>query len=192
MSVYKLRYDSYERDGLIASRQDELLSDDYDLNTNASVIAVHYQGELVSTIRLAYLTACTPLSATFTSFQDVLIEHIKDGETILDGSRFAVANASRKYTKLAYLYTLRLAVLAAEEAHARWGVASVRSSHLEFYKRYGDFSLAEGPRSYPKMIEPQCLIKVDYWHSRERIISRSPDFKADKGEMPAIFGSKIS
>jgi hypothetical protein len=158
-AIYRLRYDAYRSEGLIAENRDGLLHDRYDYEGDSSIFGVTMQGRLVSTIRLSLLSRTQKACATYAAFKDYLDPFVACGQTVADGSRLAVRCENSAARRSVILYTLSLAVAFSSRFSADYGAISVRESHVPFYERYG-FDLLSAPRPYNAMVVPLSLMMI--------------------------------
>src|SRR5690606_31712579 len=61
-AIYRLRYESYLRTGMVRPDASRMVRDRFDELPNSYRFGVFYEGELVSTLRLHYVSAKYPLS----------------------------------------------------------------------------------------------------------------------------------
>src|SRR5690606_4515554 len=71
-AIYRLRYESYLRVGMVRPDASRMVADRFDALPNSYRYGIFYAGELVSTLRLHYVSAKYPLSPSTEVFGDVL------------------------------------------------------------------------------------------------------------------------
>ncbi|SHG79582.1 N-acyl amino acid synthase FeeM domain-containing protein [Marivita hallyeonensis] len=166
-AVGAFRYQCYLDEGLIAPQADETFLDQYDFAPSANIFTIKSCGRIVGTIRLHILTKDSHSSATMTAFPDILMPKVSAGMTLIDGARFSVAPDLGSMRLPVARRTLRLYAKFAEKHAVDFGVASVRESHVKFYKRLWGFDQIAEPRPYGGLTEKLVLLGVDLRHDRQ-------------------------
>jgi N-acyl-L-homoserine lactone synthetase len=190
-AIYRLRYDAYLKEGAIAPAFGRRFVDRFDELDNVFVFGVHYEGKLISSIRVNVVSEQYPDSPAMEVFPDVLTPHLKAGKVIIDATRFVVdAAASRHHPELPYA-TVRLGVLACEYFRADYGLATVRVEHQAFYKKLLLAEVMSQPRMYPSLKQPITLMATDCLEKGARILLRYPAMRSTAAERDRLFGSVI-
>jgi N-acyl-L-homoserine lactone synthetase len=186
-AIGRLRYQAYLREGAIAANTSETFSDAYDETENAYLFGLHLDGQLASSLRLHVSSKEQPDTPSLEVFHDVLQPLIDAGKILVDSTRFvADENLSRVYRGLPYA-TLRLCMLAAEYFGADHLLAAVRVEHQAFYKRAFNHRVICGPRPYPQLAKPICLMTVHFPSAAERLYRRYPFFRSSPPERQRLF-----
>ncbi len=140
--VYALRYRSYLNEGAIQPNQTGRFIDNYDLNRTSLMIGVvNQRGRLVGSIRFAVQPPISHgimdfrSSPEFSVFSDVVKRLEQDDRPIASGARFAIEPDNPRRSEIALLLMMAQAT-AARAAGAKWGIATARGTHLQFYKRF--------------------------------------------------------
>jgi len=186
-AIFRLRYDAYRQEGAIAPDLSRSLSDRFDALDNAHVFGVHFEGELVSSIRLNISTPACPELPALAVFPDILAPEISAGRTVIDPTRFVVApSIACAVPKISYA-TVRIGWMACEFFQADLVLASVRAEHQAFYKRMFGHQVLCNARQYPSLRKPISLMGLDYPTARERVHQRYPFFRSTYFERRMLF-----
>jgi hypothetical protein len=111
-AIFRLRYEAYLREGVLAPSPSQRLCDQFDDAANAWIFGLYIDDQLVSSIRLHVAHRKCPVLPALDVYSDLLSPEIAVGRTIVDPTRFVSdRTASRRYPELCYA-TTRLAVLA--------------------------------------------------------------------------------
>jgi tetratricopeptide (TPR) repeat protein len=133
--IYRLRYESYLRAGMLESGAQRKVTDKFDDLPNSYRFGVYYEGRLVSTLRLHAVGPMHPLSPSTEVFGDVLMPRIAAGETFIDISRLAMDHECSSALKNLPFVTLRLAVVAAQYFLSGNVIGMAEPAHCAFYRR---------------------------------------------------------
>lgn len=185
--IYRLRYRAYRGEGAVAPNPSEKVYDRYDDLPNSWIFGVYLDGVLMSSLRITVASPEMPECPSFDVFPDLVKPELAAGKVLVDPTRF-VADPDReaRFPELPYM-TLRLAYVACEYFDADIGLASVRSEHQAFYRRVFLHKPISGPREYPGLIKPICLMAVDYPAMRDRVFERYPYFRSSFFERRKLF-----
>ena len=120
-------------------------------------------------------------------FPDLLKPELAQGKVLVDPTRF-VADPSRakRFPELPYM-TLRLAYVACSYFNADIGLATVRTEHQSFYRRVFLHQPLSGPRDYPGLTKPICLMAVDFPAMRDKVFARYPYLRSSYFERRKLF-----
>jgi hypothetical protein len=186
-AIGRLRYQAYRRDGTIAPNAAATFVDADDVSDNGYVFGVFVDGELASSLRLHVATRGTPSCPSLGVFPDYIGPELNAGKVIIDSTRFvADERLSRMYRGLPYV-TLRPCVLAAEYFGADQLLAAVRMEHCAFYRRAFGHRMVCGPRHYPKLEKPICLMTVHFRTIADDLYRRYPFFRSTAAEQRKFF-----
>lgn len=186
-AIYRLRYDSYVKSGMMKPDAARMVRDRFDELPNSYRFGVFFEGELVSTLRLHYVSAKYPISPSTEVFGDVLAARIARGETFVDPSRFAAdLDWSASLRVLPYV-TLRLAVVACKYFDPTYCLTAVKEEHAAFYTRIFGAELAVPPRTYPGLTVPVHLFQSNCAQNMDRTIERFPFFGSTAYEQRLLF-----
>lgn len=187
-AVLRLRYDAYQREGAINPHESHRLTDVYDHLKNVVNVGLFFEDNLISAMRMHFLSHPDDISPSMHAFGDVLAPHLSAGETIVDPNRFVVDYAmARRFPHLAYA-TTRLTMIAGAYYGARFAAISVRPEHQAFYKRTFFTTLLSQPRAYPGLTKTLCLMRGDFQSDTGRIIRRNPFYASSRVEQEMLFG----
>lgn len=186
-TIYRLRHDSYVAGGMLEAKPSRAVIDEYDDLPNAYRFGVYIDGQLVSTIRLHYVTAQHPHSPSMTVFGDELQPRLDAGETFIDPSRFAAdMEAAKQFRVLPYI-TLRLAVVACGYFDPTFCLTAVKEEHANFYRRIFNATAALPPRIYPGLIVPVTLFQSRTSENMANTVRRFPFFGSTESERRMLF-----
>ena len=187
--AFKIRYDAYRRENFIEASHDERLYDAaYDESPNGSIFGVFIDGEMASTIRIHVARHEDEVLPSTAVFGDVITPRLRQGQAIVDSTRFATKlELSRKHPELAYV-SVRLTWLAAEHGEVDYHLATTRVEHQAFYKRvFGHEAWCE-PRDYPLLNRRVVCLGLDFPAHKSRVEERYPFFRSTAAERERIFG----
>ncbi len=88
-AIYRLRYEAYLQAGMLKPNASRMVRDKFDDLPNSYRYGVFFEDQLVSTLRLHFVSAKYPVSPSTEVFGDVLGPRLAAGETFVDPSRFA-------------------------------------------------------------------------------------------------------
>lgn len=191
-AIYRLRYESYLRAGMVRPDASRMVRDRFDELPNSYRYGIFYEGELVSTLRLHYVSAKYPLSPSTEVFGDVLAERIASGETFIDPSRFAADLSWSSTLRVLPYVTLRLAVVACNYFNPTYCLTAIKEEHSAFYNRIFRSELAVEPRTYPGLTVPVHLFQSRCSDNLTDTIERFPFFASTPMEQRMLFGRSSS
>lgn len=186
-AIYRLRYDAYVREGAIGQNATRTFSDSFDNSDNVYLFGLYIDGELASSVRLHVADKSTSDLPSLEVFPDYLQAKMDAGIVLVDSTRFVSDEKfSRQYRGLPYA-TLRICMLAAEYFGADEMLAPVRAEHRAFYQRAFEHRLVCGPRPYPQLAKPICLMTIDFPSATSRLYARYPFFHSTFAERQMLF-----
>lgn len=186
--VYRLRYKSYLRSGMVGPNSHAMIHDAMDDQPNAMRFGIFVDGRMVSTLRLHHVSAQHTRSPSTTVYGDVLMPRIEAGETYVDPSRFAAdPDWTQQFKALPYV-TLRLAVMACVHFDPDYCLSTVMPPHAAFYIRVFESTLAGSLRSYPALNNQVVLYQSDYPRVIPGLLRRYPFFRSTAMEQRLMFG----
>jgi hypothetical protein len=192
-AVYRLRYEAYVRQGLIAPRTEGHLYDSaFDDASNSWITTTFIDGQLASTFRVHVATDENSPLPSLVPFSDAIMPRLRMGRVIVDPTRLAARlEFSRRFPELPY-FALRPAWLAAEHFGADFVVATIVDKHQAFYRHaFGYESWCE-PRDYPAFNLKVACMGLDFRAAKERVENRYPFFRSTQVERDALFGRSAS
>lgn len=185
--VYRLRYEAYRREEFIPFNSLGICTDDLDTEPNAMNFGVYIDAELVSSLRLHYVTAEHRHSPAAKVYPDIIEPMLDDGVTFIDPSRFtADYEASLAFPALPFL-TLRLAVMASDYFSANYCLTTARPEHLAFYRRVFRAQPLAGLRTYPGLNFPITLYATSVDDTLQTLYRRYPTFRSTPEERQDLF-----
>lgn len=165
--IYRLRYNSYYKAGMIKEDASRMVVDEFDGLPNAYLYGVYYDGNLVSTVRLHHVTKEFPQSPSVKVFGDVLEPRLAAGETFIDPSRFAADGEWSATLRVLPYITLRIALVACHHFKPAACLNAIKEEHAAFYRRIFIAEAIVRGRTYPGLTMP-----VDLWQA---VCPMSPD-----------------
>src|SRR5262249_11932598 len=148
-AIFKLRYQSSLRAGLIRRNSFGRYLERADHAANTYIIGLYFDHKLVSTLRLQI---GSPLNPDFSSLElcpDVREPLRRSRKTVVDLSCVATdGEFARQYAWLPHV-VLRSWIIAAEHFHADYLSAAVRPQHQLFFKRALDCEVHAKARLLP-------------------------------------------
>jgi len=190
--AYKIRYDAYWRENLIAPSESERLHDPaYDESPNARLFGIFISGDMASTIRIHVARDESEALPSIAVFGDVILPRLRQGRRIVDSARFATRlDYSRQYPELAYV-TLRLTWLAAAHFWVDYHLATIRREHMGFYKRVFGHTPWSDERDYPRVKCKIVCMGLDFPARKTLVEARYPFFRSTWTEREKLFGGLI-
>ena len=186
-AIGRLRYDAYLREGAINPDPSQSFMDPHDDDRNAWTFGVYIDDELAASIRMHVATKDCPLLPSLSVFPDLLEPELHAGKTIIDPTRLVTdQRLARLYPSLPYV-TVRLCWMATIHFKAEHTLAAVRPEHQAFYKRTFNYRPICGPRSYPLLSKPICLMTADYREVSSYVYRRYPFFQSTHFERRMLF-----
>lgn len=189
-AVYRLRYKSFKRHGLLLSEaSDQKMVDALDEAPNCHKFGVFMNGDLVSTVRLHHLSRETAGSPAMTVFSDVLQPRLDRGETFIDPSRLSVDPDLVGLHRVLPHITLRLAFIANIHFGTTACIFMIREEHTAFYARNYHATPIGRPRPYPPFTMPIYLYETRYDLNMRRTIERFPFYYSTPVEQRMLFAA---
>nr|CAD6619703.1 acetyltransferase [Rhizobium sp. TCK] len=133
--IARLRYKSYQERGVLPLSASSML-DEVDFDDHAYVFGVYLYEELVSTIRVHYVTPTHRVSQSAGVFPDAVNAFLDAGMTLIDPARLAIdPELDGERSALPFL-TVRPTIMAAIYFNADRMLQHIRPAHSAFYRRY--------------------------------------------------------
>jgi hypothetical protein len=184
--IGRMRYRAYSTSGKLAPKSRHMI-DDADFDPHAYVLAVYYEGELVSSVRLHHVTREHPLCQAASDFGPEIDKLIDDGFSFIDPARFAVdPELGSDYSWLP-LITLRPAIAAAAYFETDLVIQHVHPSHASFYKRFFYAETIVPSRYCPRYGNDLALMSTNTRRSGAKLVTRFPFFKTLPSERTMLF-----
>lgn len=186
--IYRLRYRAYLREGAIDPTESGILSDAYDLQPNTCSVAVRFDGQLVGGIRINMLSRSERRTSAGNTFPELIAPYLDAGNFICDPNRFVAEPAlADRIPELPYLVT-RVAIVAAVQFGAKYGLATPRAEHYAFYRRVLNAKTLATPVMYPGLTKPIGLMIQETAVSLAYLQTRYPFMAPRAGEGEEVFG----
>lgn len=190
--IYRLRYDSYLKEGAIKANSTGMFHDAYDEFDNCWIFGIHLSDKLASAIRCHVISPDMPKGPALDVFPDIVGPMIEAGQTVVDPTRFVASDeASETCPEIPFL-TLRVACMAYDYYEADYCLATVRKEHAAFYRRVFNAEILCEPRPYPTLNAPICLLKTNVSSFRSKLLRRYPIFESSLTERRMIFEQQPS
>jgi hypothetical protein len=192
-AVFRLRYDSYLRNGLVRPRADGRMHDpNYDDAPNAWMTTTFVDGELAGTTRVNLGQGEQAILPSLQVYPDVIAARLRAGQVIVEFTRLAAQlSLAEKYSELAYCI-MRPAYMAADHFDADVAIATPRADHVAFYRRVFQGEVLCSPRDYPGLTVKLACMSANYRLVRQDIEARYPFYKSTLAEREALFGPRPS
>jgi hypothetical protein len=186
-AIFKLRYQSYLRAGLVSQNSFLRYIEPADHATNASLMGLYVDRRLISSLRLQISNASSPHFSSLELFPHVLEPLLRSDKTIVDMSRVVTEGESaRPYVWMPYLI-LRSWIVAAEHFRADYISAAMRPQHLLFYSRLLGSELHSEIRRPPDDPTTLGLVTVSFASSAKRLYENLPFLRSTPLERQQLF-----
>jgi len=186
-AIFKLRYRSYLRAGLISENSFGRYIEPADHVANAYLMGLYVDRRLVSSLRLQIGTPTNPTFSSLELFPNILERLLRSNKTVVEMSCVAAdGDIARSYVWLPYLI-LRSWVLAAEHFRADYIAAAMRPQHQIFYKRTLDCELHSQLRQPPHQLATVGLVTLNFATSAERLYENLPFLRSTPSERQQLF-----
>jgi hypothetical protein len=186
-AIFKLRYQSSLRAGLISQNSFGRYLERADHAANTYIIGLYVDRKLVGSLRLQIGSPPTPSFSSLELFPDVLEPLRRSHKTVVDLSCVATdGEFARQYVWLPYII-LRSWIVAAEHFHADYIAAAVRPQHQLFFRRALDCELHTEARLPPHHLTSVGLVTLDFANSAERLYENLPFLRSTPSERQQLF-----
>jgi hypothetical protein len=186
-AIFKLRYRSYLRAGLISRNSFERHIEANDHAANSYLIGLYVDRRLISSMRVQIGARTTPIFRSLELFPDILGPLLRNNATVVDMSCVATdALLARQYTLIPHL-VLRTWVLAAEHFRADYIAAAVRPQHQLFFRRALNDELLTEMRQSSHRPEPVGLLTLNFGVSARRLYDDLPFLRSTSNERYGLF-----
>jgi N-acyl amino acid synthase FeeM len=186
-AIFKLRYQTYLRAGLISQNPFERYIEPADHAANAYLMGLYIDRRLVSSLRLQVGSSTTPNFSSVELFPDVLEPLLRSNKTVVDMSCVAAdAELARQYVWLPYLI-LRSWIMTAEHFQADYIAAAVRPPHQLFYQRALNCELHCELRQPPHHVASVGLVTLNFATSVKRLYEKFPFLRSAPSERQQLF-----
>jgi len=184
--VERLRYKAYKAREVLPVAAKGLI-DDVDFDPQAYVFGLYYYEELISTIRIHYVTPDHRVSQSSGIFPAEIDAFLDAGLTLIDPARFAADPETTADLPWVPYLTLRPNIVAAAHFRADRVLQHVRPQHAAFYKRvfYADTVVAS------RMTEVYgfdlTLMATNVLEVGRKLLTRYPFFISSASEQRMMF-----
>jgi hypothetical protein len=188
--IFKLRYRSYLRAGLITPNSFGRHIEPSDHAANAHLIGLYVGHRLVSSLRLQIGTATDPTFSSLALFPDFLGPLLRGNKTVADMSCVATeGELPPTYAPLSYL-VLRSWIVAAEFFHADYIASAIRPRHQLFYKRTIDCELHSDLRQSPHQRASVGLATLNFATRGKQLYENLPYLRSTAREQQQLFAQE--
>jgi hypothetical protein len=187
--IGRLRYRSYMTRNVMEDAFDGAIIDDVDRDSHAYVFAVYIDGQLVSTLRIHYITPEHRKGVSAELFPEILGPMLDAGLSFVDPVRFATEpTLLSEYPAIPYI-SLRIAAMASEYFAADYCLAAVKPLHAAFHKRVFGAKVIAEPREHEGYGIKVGLCAAPIRAIRDAVAIRYPFFKSQPHERRNMFAS---
>lgn len=191
-SIFKLRYESYLKKGVIKPNDSGLFRDIYDDMENCWNFGIYVDDQLAGAVRCHLISSEHAQGPAYDFFPDIVRPRISQGAVLVDATRFVVNHdLSKNYPELPYV-TLRAACMTYEFFEADYCLASVKKEHQAFYRRIFRAEPLCDPRPYPPLTVQLSLMQMSAENIRDRVQRRYPIFVSSDAERRKLFDGSVS
>jgi hypothetical protein len=186
--AFRLRYEAYARNALMAPGPDRRLFDRYDNSENAWITMTFVDGELAGSLRVNVGVGVDADLPSLRVYPDVVTPRLKAGQVVVEYTRLAAKlSVSIAHPELAYVI-MRPGYMAAEYFDADLAIATPRLEHMPFYRHvFGAVQWCE-PREYPGLTAKFGCMGAEFRLARKNVEARFPFYKSAPIEREALFG----
>lgn len=186
-AIFKFRYQSYFRAGLVSQNAFGQLIEPADHADNTYLMGLCIDRRLVSSLRLQIGSAATPNFSSLELFPDVLEPILRNNKTVIDMSCVATdGELAWPCVWLPYMI-LRSWIIAAEHFHADYIAAAVRPQHQVFYQRVLNCELHSELRPPPHRLASVGLVSLNFASSAKRLYENLPFLRSTPSERQQLF-----
>lgn len=189
--VARLRFKAYKARGVLPVAASRLI-DEIDFDHNAHVFGVYYYEELVSTLRVHYVTPEHRICQSITIFPEAVNAYLDQGLTLIDSARFAINPEFASETSVMPYLTVRPTILAAIYFDADRVLQPIRPAHAAFYKRFFYADAVVEPRRIKTYDFDLMLLASPTRELRSKMMRRFPVFESEAYERRMMFGDATS
>jgi len=188
-AIYRLRYKSYLRSGMCGPIASGMFEDRWDNLPNSYRFGVYCYGELVSTVRLHYISSDQPYSPSIDAYPEILLPRLARGETFIDGTRFATDPDSAPAPGVLPFLTLRLAMVASRYFGQDSVLTPVKIEHSAFYARIFNAKQRTEAKVFPGVLAPIALFEIPCGENLRLTLERFPFFRSTPLEQRMMFAN---
>lgn len=186
-AIFRLRYQSYFRSGLVSQNSFGRYIEPADHADNAYLVGLCIDRRLVSSLRLQIGSATAPNFSSLELFPDVLEPILRNDKIVIDMSCVATdGELARPYVWLPYII-LRSWIMAAEHFHADYIAAAVRPQHQVFYQRVLNCELHSELRLLRPHLASVGLVSLNFATSAKRLYENLPFLRSTSSERERLF-----
>ena len=185
--IYRLRYEMYRADDLLAPNDSRMLHDPLDDAEGAMAFGTYIDGRLVSTIRLTRLCSEHRKGPSMVAYPEVVEPLLVAGKVLIDPARFAIDKTIAHRSPLLPHFTLRLAVMACLHFRADYCTSVVQASHRAYYRHFLLAKETAGAKAFPGVTCLIHLLMTNVPESEDAILGKHPFFRSTDMEQRMLF-----
>lgn len=189
--IYRLRYESYLQSGMCGPIASRMFEDRWDDLPNSYRFGVYYDGRLVSTLRLHYISSEYPCSPSVDAYPEVLLDRLARGETFIDGTRFATDPYGAPAPGVLPFLVLRLGMVASSYFRQTAVLTPVKLEHSRYYERIFNAKQRTEAKLFPGVIAPIALFEIPCGENLRLTLERFPFFKSTPMEQRLMFANPV-
>jgi N-acyl-L-homoserine lactone synthetase len=183
--IGRLRYLAYSDRGIVTKSREMI--DEADFDPHAHVLALYYEGRLLSSVRLHHVTPEHRLCQSASDFGSEIAALLDARRSFIDPARFAAdPEAGAEFSWIPYM-TLRPAIAAAAFFGADLVMQHVQTRHASFYKRVFYADTIVGSKYCPQYLCDLSLMCTDTRRTGPALLTRFPFFKTRASERTMLF-----
>lgn len=187
--MYRLRYQSYLQSGMCGPIASGMFKDRWDDLPNCYRFGVYYDGRLVSTLRLHYISPEQPNSPSVDGYPEILTKRLAEGETFVDGTRFATDAYNAPAPGVLPFLTLRLGMVASSYFGQTSVVVPIKLEHSAFYHRIFNATQQSEGKVLPGLQSAAALFEIPCGENLRLTLDRFPFFKSTPMEQRLMFSN---
>ena len=188
-AIYRLRYQSYLRSGMCGPIASGMFEDRWDNLPNSYRFGVYFDGHLVSTLRIHYISSEHPYSPSVDAYPEILLARLARGESFIDGTRFATDADSAPAPGVLPFLTLRLGMVASCYFGQTAVLTPVKVEHSAFYHRIFHAEQKTEGKVFPGVLAPIALFEIPCGENLRLTLERFPFFKSTPMEQRLMFAN---
>jgi hypothetical protein len=166
-----------------------MFEDRWDDLPNSYRFGVYYDGRLVSTLRLHYISREHPYSPSVDAYPEILLDRLARGETFIDGTRFATDPYSAPAPGVLPFLTLRLGMVASSHFGQTAVLTPVKVEHSAYYARIFNARQRTEGKVFPGVLAPIALFEIPCGENLRLTLERFPFFKSTPMEQRLMFSN---
>ncbi len=186
-AIFKLRYQTFLRSGLIAPNSFERYVEPADHAANAYLVGLYIDRKLVGSLRLQKCTFATPGFPSVELFPELLRPLLRNGNSVVEMSCVATDGNLARLNPWTPYAIIRAWIVAAEHFGADHIVTTARPQHQLFYQRVLDCEVCTEQRPLPYHLSSVGLVTLNFAAQAERVYVKLPYLRSTSSERSQLF-----